>query len=64
MLKSLVNDPLLWEAFIEYIENRIKAHQRGLEQSDNLHDIGKFQGKIEECRKLMLLKNEVNNGRS
>lgn len=59
-LKPLVNDKVLYQAFLEELNSRIEGCQKGLEQSVDLVDVYRFQGQILALRKLKTLREKVN----
>ena len=61
-LKPFVNDNRLWNAFLEELEIEISREQRTLEQLSEPNDIYRSQGKIMALRKLMKLRDKVNDG--
>lgn len=60
MLKLLVNDPLLWEAFVKELEDRIDNHHKTIEQLTDLNAILREQGSISALRKLLQLRDKLN----
>jgi hypothetical protein len=59
-LKKLVNDKQLWEAYLEYIDNKINAAHVRMEQSPNVEALYRMQGEIAILRRLKLMREEIN----
>ena len=59
-IKKLVNDPVIWEAFLEEIDSWLEREYKFLEQSSIIVDIHKAQGSIKTLRKLKTLRDIVN----
>jgi hypothetical protein len=62
MLKLLVNDINLWNAFKEEIEGRISQHQKNIEQFSDVNKIFEEKGSIRELRDLLKLRDKLNGG--
>lgn len=60
-LKPLVNNKDLYEDFLVEIKLRIKNAQKALEQHNDIEDMYRAQGSIRELRKLLNLREQVNN---
>lgn len=60
-LKSMLNSPHTWDAFVEKLEYDIAQQQRKLEQATELSDVFKAQGAIAALRQLKYLKDEINH---
>ncbi len=60
MLKLLVNDHQLWEAFKEEIEGRIAQHHKNIEQLSDTNKIYEEKGAIQELRSLLKLREKLN----
>ena len=59
-LKPFVNNPELYNSFLEEISNRIdKVHKR-LEQITDVEELYRAQGEIRVLRSLLLLREHVN----
>jgi hypothetical protein len=59
-LKPFVNNPELYNSFLEEIMNRIdKVHKR-LEQITDVEELYRAQGEIRVLRSLLLLREHVN----
>jgi len=58
-LKSLLNTPHMWDAFVEKLEYDISMQQRKLEQASEMSDVYKAQGAIAALRQLKYLKDEI-----
>lgn len=61
-LKPLVNNKDLYDVFLDYLNTRVKYYHSVLEQAPDDKDLHKAQGSIKELRRLMKLREEVNNG--
>lgn len=59
-LKPLVNDKVLYQDFLEEIDNRIADCHKALEQVSDTFDIYRYQGQIIALRKLKALREKVN----
>lgn len=59
-LKPLVNDKVLYQDFLEELDNRITDCFRVLEQSVATVDVYRMQGQIAALRKLKTLREKVN----
>lgn len=60
VLKKLVNDKALWDAYIEFLDDKIhKAHVR-LEQATQVDAMHRIQGELSALRRLKLMREEVN----
>ena len=59
-LKKLVNDKPLWDAYLEYIDNKIRSAHTRLEQSTDIDAIYRVQGEVAALRRLKLMREEVN----
>lgn len=59
-LKPLVNDPVLWKAFEEYVQSKIKFSHEQMERQVDPVFIYREQGRTEALRKLLKLRDEVN----
>jgi hypothetical protein len=60
-LKSMLNSPHTWDAFVEKLEYDIEQQQRKLEQATELSEVFKAQGAIAALRQLKYLKEEINH---
>jgi hypothetical protein len=59
-LKPFVNNPEMYNPFLEEIVSRIdKAHKR-LEQINDIEELYRAQGEIRALRSLLLLRENVN----
>ena len=61
-LKQLVNNSELYLDFTIEIKSRIRLAQSSLEQVTDVEDIYRSQGEIKALRKLLLLREQVNQG--
>lgn len=59
-LKPLVNDPLLWKSFLEWVDGAIEKSHLNLEKLTEPAGIYREQGKIDGLRRLKRLREEVN----
>lgn len=59
-LKKLANDKPLWDAYLEYLDDKIRSSHIRMEQSKDLDAIYRMQGEIAALRRLKLLREEVN----
>ena len=61
-IKELTNNKELWDAFVQELVRSVVNYQRTMEQSEKPSEIYRLQGAISACRKLMQLKDMMNNG--
>lgn len=61
-LKPFVNDPILWEAFNEWVDANLEVIRKGLEQDSDPHRLYKLQGEARLLRRLKNLREEINGG--
>jgi hypothetical protein len=61
-LKLLVNEPKLWMAFNEELDENIRLAQKDLETLTDLVKVYQAQGSIKAFRKLKTLREKVNGG--
>ena len=59
-LKMFVNDPALWNSFVEEIEERISLLHKNLEQAQDPKDIYRAQGEVAALKKVLMLRDKVN----
>ena len=60
-IKPLVNDPQLWAAFKEYLDEKmLKVAYKKLKQESDISTIYRLQGDIRTLERLMKLRDEVN----
>ena len=59
-MKQLVNNVHIHEAFLDFVQSRIKTNQVMLEQAVNIHDVYRLQGQITALRRLLTVRNEIN----
>lgn len=59
-MKQLVNNVHIHEAFLDFIQSRIKTNQVMLEQAVNIHDVYRLQGQITALRRLLTIRDEIN----
>tara|TARA_R100000742_G_C4264668_1_gene82600 strand:+ start:113 stop:313 length:201 start_codon:yes stop_codon:yes gene_type:complete len=63
-IKELTNNKELWDAFVEELQRSIMNYQRTMEQTEKPSDIYRLQGAISSVRRLMQLKDMMNNGKT
>jgi len=61
-LKPLVNDKALWSSFQEEIHKRLDKVHLNLEQYADTNEVFRLQGEARALRKLLQLRDQVNNG--
>jgi hypothetical protein len=61
-LRTWVNDKEAMEEFNEFLQERIAAQHRRLEQASDLQEMYQAQGAIAALRRLTLLRETVNGG--
>lgn len=59
-IKKLVNDPQIWQGFLEEIDTWLEREYKFLEQARDIVDIHKAQGSVKTLRKLKNLRDIVN----
>jgi hypothetical protein len=59
-VKLFVNNPELWNLFLQELESRIAECNRRLEQVSDLVEVYRTQGEIQALRKLQKLRDKVN----
>lgn len=59
-LKMFVNDPVLWNSFVQEIEERISLTHKQLEQAQELKDLYRAQGEVAALKKVLMLRDKVN----
>lgn len=59
-MKQLVNNVHIHEAFLDFVQSRIKTNQVMLEQAVNIHDVYRLQGQITALRRLLTIRDEIN----
>ena len=59
-IKKLVNDPTVWQGFLEELDSWLEREYKFLEQARDIVDIHKAQGAIKTLRKLKTLRDIVN----
>lgn len=60
-LKPFVNNPELYNPFLEEVSNRIAVAHKRLEQINDVEEMYRAQGEIRALRSMLLLK-EYTNG--
>ena len=61
-LKPMVNNPEIYQNFLEYVGEELKKIQITLETASSLEEIKFLQGQASFCRRLLKLREKVNNG--
>lgn len=59
-MKLFVNNPELWNPFLQELESRIAECNRRLEQVSDPVEVYRTQGEIQALRKLQKLRDKVN----
>lgn len=59
-IKKLVNDPVVWQGFLEELDAWLEKEYKFLEQARDIVDIHKAQGSIKTLRKLKTLRDIIN----
>ena len=59
-LKQLVNDKKLWDAYVEYLEEKISSAHKRLEQEKLPDNMYRVQGEIASLRRLKYMRDEIN----
>lgn len=59
-IKKLVNDPVIWNSFLEEIDTWLEKEYRFLTDARDTVDIHKAQGSVKTLRKLKTLRDIVN----
>lgn len=59
-LKMFVNDPELWNSFVEEVQERVNLQHKLLEQAQDLKDVYRAQGEIASLKKMLMLRDKVN----
>ena len=59
-LKKLVNDKQLWDAYVEYIDDKISSAHKRLEQENQPDNMYRVQGEIASLRRLKYMRDEIN----
>ena len=59
-LKKLVNDKQLWDAYLEYLDTKINAAHKQLEQEKLTDNIYRIQGEVASLRRLKYMRDEIN----
>ena len=64
ILRKLTTDKELWDAFVEELQRSIVNYQRTMEQTEKPSDIYRLQGAISALRRMMQLRDMMNNGKT
>jgi hypothetical protein len=59
-LKKLVNDKQIWDAYVDYLEDKIHAAHKRLEQENKPDNMYRVQGEIASLRRLKYMRDEIN----
>ena len=59
-LKKLVNDKQLWDAYVEYLDDKISSAHKRLEQENQTDNMYRVQGEIASLRRLKYMRDEIN----
>ena len=59
-LKQLVNNPVIYQSFLQLLDEKISSSQKSLEQATEIADVYRLQGNITALRRLRTLRDEVN----
>ena len=59
-LKKLVNDKQLWDAYVEYLDDKISSAHKRLEQENQHDNMYRVQGEIASLRRLKYMRDEIN----
>lgn len=62
-IKMFVNNPELWNSFVEEVDTRIAFCHKQLEQMDDSTSIHRLQGEVRSLRSLRMLRDKVNGGK-
>ena len=63
-IKELTNNKELWDALVEELQSSIMNYQRTMEQTEKPSDMYRLQGGISALRRLMQLRDMMNNGKT
>lgn len=61
-LKPFVNDPNLWNDFLQEVDSRIEFVYKQMLQMDEPKDLYRCQGELKALNSLKKLRDKVNNG--
>ncbi len=61
-LKPFVNDKYLYEDYLEVLSKDLEALHKKMEQTSDEKELFRLQGECRALRKLMKLRERVNNG--
>lgn len=59
-MKPFVNNPELWEPFVEEIETRLQSNYKYLAASQDMNQMLRYQGRIAVLKEMIELRNYVN----
>mgnify|MGYP003633937301 FL=1 len=59
-MKPFVNNPELWEPFVEEMENRLQSNYKYLAASQDMNQMLRYQGRIAVLKEMIELRNYVN----
>lgn len=61
-IKLFVNNPELWDSFLEELDKRIDAVNKRMAQVEEPKDLYRCQGELKALQRLKNLRDQVNNG--
>lgn len=61
-IKLFVNDPNLWNAFLEEVDKRIEHTNKQMAQLDEPKDLYRCQGELKALNRMKKLRDQVNHG--
>jgi|TARA_R100000951_G_C2577642_1_gene160848 hypothetical protein len=64
ILKQLVNDKVLYDAFQKELDTRINFAYKQIEQRDEPLELHRLQGEIKALRSLKMLRDKINGERT
>lgn len=59
-LKMFVNNPELWNSFVDEVDARIAFCHKQLEQMDDSTSLHRLQGEVKALRSMRILRDKVN----
>ena len=59
-MKTFVNNPELWEPFVEEMETRLQSNYKYLAASQDMNQMLRYQGRIAVLKEMIELRNYVN----
>ena len=64
ILKQLVNDKVLYDAFQKELDTRINFAYKQIEQRDEPLELHRLQGEIKALRSLKMLRDKINGDKT